>query len=131
MLTMSERHQSPKGVENNAGATETVDVQFTQIFYRCEPTLIGVVNVLLKTAPYIFKDLVDDCDCESRVVALQVVSEHSQECNVAVLDLPRLRKDFVKSALDHGIVPIKFPYESEYLVDGLLCQNVVDDMANK
>lgn len=128
---MSKGDKRPKRVEDDATANEPVDVQLPQELGRRNPTLIHAVYVCLQPAPDVLQDLVDNSDRERRMVPLQVVGEDRQERDLPVLDLPRLREHLVQGAQDDGIIPVKPPEKLEYLLDRLLCQDVVDKVTDE
>ena len=98
MPTMSKCYHRPQGVKNDSRSDQSIYVKLAEILHGSNPTLVCLVNVLLKTAADIFKDLVHDRNRECRMVSLQVVRKHSQKVNTAILNLPGLGEHVVKCA---------------------------------
>lgn len=128
---MSKGHQSPQSIKDDAGTNEPIDIELAEIFYRCYPALIDTIDVLLQPTANILENLIHDGDGKRRIVPLQIICEHCQESDTAILDLPRLRENFVKGTLHERIVPVELSDESQDFVNGLLCENIIDEMTNE
>lgn len=75
---MSERDQSPERVKNDARAEKTINIQLSKVLDSRKAPLVDVVYVLLKTAPYVFEDLIHHRNREGRIIPLQVIREHGE-----------------------------------------------------
>jgi hypothetical protein len=129
--TMSERDERPERVEDQARADETIHVELAQKLDRCHPALVHLVDILLEPATDVLQDLVNDADGESRVVALEVVSEHREQAHIPILDLPRLRENLMQRPVHGFVFPVQLAKELEHLVDGLLAKNVINKVPDE
>lgn len=89
---MTECDERPQHVENNARAQKAVIVQFSEVFDRRDPSLVGAVNVLFQTPPDIFQDLVNNRDDEVGVIPVQVIRKHCHKPDIAIIEFPRFRE---------------------------------------
>ena len=103
---MPECYKRPQCIEHHTRAHQTEDVQFSEVFHCRYSMLVRVVYILLQPPTNVFEDLIYNGYGESRMIALQVVCQHSQQIDIAVFDFPRFRENFVQRVLYKGIIPI-------------------------
>lgn len=73
---MPKCNNQPQSIKNDAGAEHAIIIELSQKLDCGYSFLIGAVDILLETPPYVFQDLVDDGDGEGWTITLQVISQH-------------------------------------------------------
>ena len=65
------------------------------------------------------------------MVSLQVIAQHGEQGDIPELELVRFREHLVKKSYNGHVTPVEFAEELEYLVNGLLGENIENEMVNK
>ena len=128
---MTKCNQRPKSIKYDPRSKQSIDIQLAKIFHCGDPSLIRAVDVLLQASPDVLQDLINNGNCETRVVTLQVIRQHREKTDVSILDLPWLCEDFMQCSSDRGVLPVKFANQLQNLVNCLLRKNVVYEVPNE
>jgi hypothetical protein len=70
-------------------------VKFAEVLDFGNSSLVELEIVLLQTENNVFQNIVNDCDDEVLMIAVQSARENGKQMDVAVLDLSWLREDLL------------------------------------
>lgn len=91
---MTEGDYAIECVEDHTRVDHLIIVELSEILDLSDASLIESEVVLLKAKCDILKHIVDNCDRELLMVAIQSAQKHSKQVDVAELDFAGLTEDF-------------------------------------
>jgi hypothetical protein len=92
---MSKGHDSVHGIKYHRMIKHAEVVKFAEVLDFGNSSLVELEIVLLQTENNVFQNIVNDCDDEVLMIAVQSARENGKQMDVAVLDLSWLREDLL------------------------------------